>query len=356
MSKIGIMSMQRVNNYGSFMQAYCLKNIIEDIFQEDAEFIDYIREDVVVNDVENMDRYRYPSFFNKLYVKYIGFKFTIYNKFFWLPKYLNIKKINHNKPENLIIGSDEVFNCTQSSKRVGFSRNLFGKGFENSNVISYAASFGFTNIDRLRKYKIYDEVKELLKNFSAISIRDTNSANVIKELTGKEPIKNLDPVLVENIQEFAKGKVEKKKYLILYSYASRINNEEAKYIKQYAKNKNLKIISIGAYQECADKNLIINPFRVLNYFKNAECIITDTFHGTIFSAKFHKKFITLVRNTNSEKLVDLLKTVGLESRRVKDFSNIDMKMEEKLDYNEFDLIVKNEREKTIKYLKENIKL
>lgn len=355
MSKIGIMSMQRVNNYGSFMQAYCLKKIIKDIFSEDAEFIDYIREPVVVNS-NNIDILKYPTFYARLYVKYMGFKFTMLNKFIWLPRYLNIKKINHNQPDNLIIGSDEVFNCTQASKKVGFSRNLFGKGYEDSNIISYAASFGFTNIGRLKKYKIYDEVKSLMNNFSSISIRDTNSESIIKELTGKKPVKSLDPVLVENLEPFAKGRIEKKKYLILYSYALRINKEEAKCIMEYAKSKKLKIISLGSYQECADRNLIINPFRVLNFFKNAECIITDTFHGTIFAAKFHKKFITLVRNTNSEKLMDLLKTLKLEERRVNDFNTIDKSMEKKFDFTEFDSIIQQERKNTIKYLKENIKL
>ncbi len=353
MNKIGIISMQRVNNYGSFMQAYCLKQIIKNALSEEVEFIDYRKEKPVVES-NNIDKIKYDSIFEKIHVKYIGLKFTILNKYKWLPKYLNVKKINHNKTKNIIIGSDEVFNCTQSSDKVGFSRELFGKGFDNSNVISYAASFGFTTEERLKKYKIVNEVRDLLNNFSAISVRDENSKKIVYNLTKKHPEKNLDPVLIEDIKQMAKGKVRYKKYLILYSYSARISKEEANDIKKYAKDHRYKIVSIGAYQHCADVNLVIDPFSVLNYFKNAECIITDTFHGTIFAAKFNKKFITLVRETNTNKLKDLLKEIKLESREVKDFKNIDEAMNQPIDYKSFEDVIKKEKDKTYKYLQENI--
>lgn len=353
MNKIGIMSMQRISNYGSFMQSYFLSETLEEIFKDEIGFVDYRVEKPIVES-KSIDKLNYSSFLEKLHVKYIGFKYKMLNKYIWLPKYLNVKKINYAKPQNLIIGSDEVFNCTQSSPKVGFSRELFGKGFENSNVISYAASFGFTTEERLLKYNIYDEVQELLKNFKAISVRDDNSKEIVTKLTGNSPEKNVDPVVIGDIERYVKGKVKYKKYVILYAYSARISPEEANDIKKYAKVKGYKIISIGAYQKCADANLVIDPFKVLNYFKNAECIITDTFHGTIFSAKFHKKFITLVRETNKNKLGDLLKTLKLESREVKNFKNIEKMMEKTIDYTRFDEVVDSERKKTYMYLKENI--
>lgn len=353
MNKIGILSMQRICNYGSFMQAYCLKKIVKDSLNEDVEFIDY-RVEKPIAEIDNVDRYLYYSLSDKLHIKYTGLKFRILNKYKWLPKYLNIKQTNYSRPKNIIIGSDEVFNCTQSSTKVGYSKELFGYGFDDSNVISYAASFGFTTIDRLKKYKIKDEVGNLLKSFKAISVRDSNSREIVKELTGKEPSKNLDPVLLIDINKFASGKVKYDKYIVLYAYSGRINPSEAKDIRKYADSMGCKIVSLGSYQKCADANLIVDPFTVLNYFKNAECIITDTFHGTIFASKFHKKFITLVRETNRNKLGDLLKDIRMDSREVKNFKDIGKVMNQEIDYSEFEKVIEKEKNKTYKYLQENI--
>lgn len=75
-----------------------------------------------------------------------------YNEHF-LPK-LNVK-MEYNicpKLDALVIGSDEVFNCTQPGNKVGFSRQLFGKNNNAGKVVSYAASFGSTTYEKLKQY------------------------------------------------------------------------------------------------------------------------------------------------------------------------------------------------------------
>ena len=74
------------------------------------------------------------------------------------------------------------------------------------------------------------------------------------------------------------------------------------------------MISIGHYFSWCDEVVIPTPFEVLAYFKGASYIITDTFHGSVFSIKFNKEFCTIVRDMNSNKLVSLLKQFGLENR------------------------------------------
>lgn len=70
------------------------------------------------------------------------------------------------------------------------------KRFRAKKIISYAASFGNTGIKELRRFDVQDEIAELLKKFTAISVRDKNSEAIVKELTGKMPQKHLDPVLI----------------------------------------------------------------------------------------------------------------------------------------------------------------
>lgn len=87
----------------------------------------------------------------------------------------------------LVIGSDEVFNCVQKNRNVGYSPELFGEGNNAKRLISYAASFGNTTLEKLDKYKKKDEIASLLKKFDAISVRDSNSGKIVESLTGRFP-------------------------------------------------------------------------------------------------------------------------------------------------------------------------
>ena len=153
----------------------------------------------------------------------------------------------------------------------------------------------------------------------------------------------------------------KEKYMIVYAYSNRISSEESDYIKEYAKKNNLKVYAIGGAQKCADKFIDCSPFEVLAYFKNAEMIVTDTFHGSIFSIINHKSFVTLVRKSvgnkygNEEKLTDLLKRLKLENRITfnlqKDLEKI---LLENINYKNIDDIIKLHRKNTNEYLKNNL--
>ncbi len=123
---------------------------------------------------------------------------------------------------------------------MGYSPELFGKNNHAKKLITYAASFGNTTLIKLEKYKKANEVGALLKKFDAISVRDTNSGTIVEQLTGKEPVYNLDPVLTYDYMNCC-DKIPRvqtnEKYLILYAYAGRISNDEADWIAAYAKKK-----------------------------------------------------------------------------------------------------------------------
>ena len=263
----------------------------------------------------------------------------------------------------LVIGSDEVFNCIQKNSNVGYSPELFGKNNHAKKLITYAASFGNTTLEKLEKYKKANEAGALLKKFDAISVRDANSGTIVEQLTGKEPVYNLDPVLTYDYMNCC-DKIPQvqtnEKYLILYAYAGRISNDEADWIAAYAKKKNLKVYAIGGIQKCADRFVDCSPFEVLAYFRNAEEVITDTFHGSIFSVITHRPFTTLIRKSvgnsygNEEKLSDLLKRLGLANRmttKIEDTENIN---EKAIDYAKVDEQLKAHREVAKEYLRKNL--
>ncbi len=354
--KIGIMSMQRIVNYGSFLQAFGLKDTLEKL-GFDIQFVDYNYERTI-SELEKktlirkiIENINVIEFIRK---KKVIWKFKIKYKNEYI-KMLGINIINHNPNiDALVIGSDEVFNCLQGYP-VGYSRELFGKNYESIDVISYAASFGHTRLEMLSEYGIDSEISELLKQMKNISVRDENSFNIVKQLTGKEPIINLDPVLISSYDNYITNKVKLKDYIVVYAYTGRLTLEEEKYIKKFAKKNKKKIVSLGMYQRIADYNLVVSPFEVLEYIKKSDYVITDTFHGTIFSIINHSKFCTIIRDSNKNKLSFLLYKLKLQNRMVNKINDVQKLFNEKIDYKETDKIINLEKEKTRQYLVKNLK-
>ena len=366
MKKVGIMSMQRIANYGSFLQAYGLKQILSELGCE-VEFVDYHVEPCLISNeqrgfgrkvkkVLEVFKYNAPL---KDKINFIKHKKNYAGNNYPL---LGLTEEMNYTPELdlLVIGSDEVFNCVQSNSNVGFSPELFGVNNRAKKLISYAASFGNTTKEKLVKYEVENQIREWLGKFSAISVRDNNSGSIVSDLLHSTPEYHLDPVLIYDYVGKCKDipdTVKETKYLILYGYSGRLSKEECEIVKRYAKNKGLQVFCIGGIQECSDKFIECNPFEVISYFKNADSILTDTFHGTILSIITHRKFATLVRKSgygNSEKLIDLLERLKLKDRIVSNEEAIPELLDTPIDYNDTDRIIKQERERSYEYLRKQI--
>ena len=143
-------------------------------------------------------------------------------------------------------------------------------------------------------------------------------------------------------------------YIIVYAYTGRLSKFEEKYIKKFAKKYNKKIVSLGFYQKIADYNLVVEPFEMLEYFKKSDYVITDTFHGTIFSIKMHAKFCTIIRDSNKNKLYYLLNETKLLCRQVNNFDDIERLYKKDMNFSETDKKINEERKCSIEYLKKNI--
>lgn len=355
MKKIGIISMQRIINYGSFLQAYGLKNIIEKNTDSQVEFIDYKFEKELIEKKDDKKSVFSKIKENKTLLRYIRKKIflkKVSDRYRKDLKIIGVEKNNfYPEVDAVVIGSDEVFNCTQAYP-VGYSRNLFGKGYEKTDVLSYAASFGYTTYELLKKYRIDKEIGKMLEKFKAISVRDNNSLKIINKLININPQKHIDPVLAYDFEnEIKKYKIQERDYIILYTYTGRLSGKEEKYIKKFAQKNNKKIFSIGYFSAIADKNIICNPLFVFSYFKNADYVITDTFHGSVFSIKMNTKFCTIIRKSNENKLIDLLETLGRTDRMIQELQDIDKLYNVEIDYKNTNEIIKKEQINAINYIK-----
>lgn len=361
MKNIGIMTMHRIINYGSFLQAYGLKKTLNEL-GFNVEFVDYEYEGSLIKISNNKKSLLKKISKNINIIKYIKRKIMtkkfikIYNESIF--KYLNVsdeKNIRPTSIDSLVIGSDEVFNCLQEYP-VGFSSELFGNHYFSKNVISYAGCFGYTDYEGLKKYNKIEEVSEYFKKFKAISVRDKNSFNTIYKLTNIISEEHLDPVLIANFDsEIINSEPKYRNYIIIYAYENRLSEDEEKYIKRFAKKYKKKIISLGVFQKIADYNIVVEPLEVLRYFKYADYVITDTFHGTVFSIKMNTKFCTIVRNSNKNKLHYLLEKCNLVSQEVNTLESIEKIFNKKISFYKTNNYLMEERKKSLDYLKSNLK-
>lgn len=350
--KIGLLSMQRVYNYGSFWQAYCLKKMLTNL-GHDVEFID-----IIPGKKLHTQSYKHSFSLRKLkripYYIFQDKRGKIFNKFQIQKLGCNEKKNYSNDYDGILIGSDEVFNFIQNSPW-GYSTQLYG-GIHNPNVCSYAGSFGYSTYNDVLEFKLSNSMRYALQNLKNISVRDSNSLEIISRLLPDRTIyRHLDPVLIGDLPIPERNEVNEK-YMIVYAYDFRFKDKEyISVIKEYAKKMNLKIFSVGFYQDWVDKNIVTDPYELLKFFRNAEYIVTDTFHGTIFSIRCMKKFVTVVRDTNLQKLSSLLENVKLTDRILRNSTDFTSVIEREIDYSSVMKILEKERKRSEVYIEACIK-
>ena len=117
---------------------------------------------------------------------------------------------------------------------------------------------------------------------------------------------------------------------------------------------NKKIVCLGMYQTCCDIFIPAHPLEILPYFAKADFVITDTFHGSIFSIKGKTPFATIIRKSNQEKLSDLLNRFELSDRRLYDINDLEAFYNKPIDFTRSYELIDIQREKALKYLNENL--
>lgn len=363
---VGILSMQRVINYGSFLQAYALRELLKKNGAGEVYFVDIIPGRILINNTSATKSkfYRYVRKLANLTktgslisgLKTFRFNRTLEKSIRNAWPLLGLERRYTEPLDQIIIGSDEVFNCTQGVYW-GYTTQLFGDiPLTTAHKVStYAGSFGYTDLDKLKMFNIESEVASNLNKLTAISVRDENSASIVKTLTGKTPLIHVDPVLAygykREISNFEKSPIDDP-YMIVYSYQDRINDkDEINSVTDYARKNGLKLISIFCRYDWCDKAILPNsPIDVLLWFKFAECVVTDTFHGTIFSIITESKFTTLIRPANRNKLSYLLSSLELSERET-DASMLYSKLSNQTDYKHCNSILEQKREEANNYLK-----
>ncbi len=247
-----------------------------------------------------------------------------------------------------LIGSDEVW-----SLQLGANMMMYGHGVDAQRCISYAPSFGQTGMADIENYHCKRLIESGLSNFSFLSARDLTSQAIAGELTGRDVELVCDPVLLYGFEKEIADyrKMTDKKYVAVYGYNSNLNEpERIQAIREYADSIGAKVYSIGAFHKWCDKQIACDPIEMLYWFKGAQAVFTDTFHGTISAYLTKTPMAVYVRSTNNVKLDHLLNVLSLESVKVTEERTIFDILKEPVDFDGIRQNFEPFRQKSAEYL------
>ena len=304
--RVGVLTYHDGINYGAFFQTLALQNFF--LSQGHAcEIINYKSKGFTRRENSIFINYKHPidTFRNLGKIN----KFKLARKEFHLSKRLFTKKdVEALVYDLVVIGSDEVWNW--NNPLVGQDPVYFAEGLQAARIISYGASFGNTKPGQA----IPDRFKTALGRIEHISVRDENSALVIKGNFHKEAPVVLDPTFLFDFK--SKAVIPSEKGYILV-YGIEFHPSVVKELRQFAGKMSLKLISVGYYLPWCDESLVhLGPFEWLGYFLNCRYVITMMYHGLLFSLLCRKDFIMLDTPERRNKIGSLLDDLGLGPRLV----------------------------------------
>lgn len=298
------------NNYGALLQALCLKEFLESNSNAEVDFANYQPKNLL-----------YRELYRPIIKKNLADSFKNILKSYRLRKWKVAKKLpkpNQNKKiKNIslsVYGSDAIW---MTFSYLGFQPYYFGDKNEGYKI-SYAASIGATIFENEEK-KVNDEIKILMNKFDHISVRDSNTAKLVEENTGKVPTIVVDPIFLTDMS-FLNYSKKTEKFILIYGTV--FSKEEKIKIINFSKSKNLKTISIGYYNNWVDENYIhANPEDFLSYISSASYVFTSMFHGIMLSVKFKKFFWHSEDRIRTNKIGFFMKNLNLTNRAISKSEN-----------------------------------
>jgi len=319
--KIGIVTIHFVYNYGAMLQSYSLNRYIGEKGY-DCEIIDFRPYFLDVNyRLYLRDFVKHPRKALSFMMRYItnNGQFKAFENFLTEDmkisdeRYTNEKKLERCYYDVVIAGSDQIWNpnITQCSEAY-----LLSFANKKSRKISYASSFGVDNINT--------EWKEILKKnitgFERIGVRERSGLEIIKNILPDVKVSEvLDPVFLLEVDVFKKmcKRVDNIDFKYILIYSLEVNAELNNYTRALSKHFGYKIVSVHPMHKknkFADYNINnVGPKEFLWLIDNSEFICTNSFHGTVFSILFDKKFVPLRHSVTGSRISNLINKLEIPS-------------------------------------------
>lgn len=360
MKRIGIITFSNEPNFGASLQCVALFKFIERLcLEENIEVcvIDYISKSmekkyysIPVTVARHGFLMKHVTSLCKIFFRFLKkniFKYWLTKNVRFSARYIldNIKKSDE-VFDIFISGSDQVWNVDVTQNDLTYFLDFVQSPKKK---YSYAASFGFEN----SFYDSIDKIKNFLMEFQALSVRENICFENLKKVNQRTFI-SIDPTLLLTSKEWCSyfnTKNSYKPYVFLY-FTDKETDELRECANNISQKYNLNLIKLQTHFliENGVKNIILaKPSKFLNLIYNASFVVTSSFHGTVFSILFHKKFFTEInnRNVHNYRVESLLDMVGISNKNVN--GNI-IEVNELVDWDFVDKKIALEQKKTIEYL------
>jgi hypothetical protein len=333
MSKISIITLQNVRNYGSVLQALATQKVFEDLGWE-VDFFNYYKPSTAT---VSLRLKRWTKGFNPIkkaiYYAILLPSFMVEERVFprFLKKYLHVQKqrvSSHGDFAKLPLdsdvyctGSDQTWNSTWND---GVLPELFLDFVPTGKKkIAYAASFGKKQLDG----KEIAVTRRLIAPYAAISVRESSAVDIVKGL-GKEATLVLDPTLQVSrdfwLEKFnIEVDKEKSPYVLIYQLNS--NQQFDDFAQAFAKRRGLRLVRfcIRHYQALRPGKAAIIP-EVEDFVRliaNASYVITDSFHATAFSINLNTEMICIYPHEFGGRIESILNLMGLQDRHLSSYDD-----------------------------------
>lgn len=367
--KVSIITRHAIPNYGSILQSYASQKIFENLGWE-AEILDYIR----------YDERGKQSVLTNCHIGTEGLKNKIKRMIYFCLQYPNSQKMNtafeqfrkqylrlstatygsvaelkENLPDAdvFVTGSDQVWGKIGGAEYDG----AYFLDFVPENVpqIAFSASFGKTDLNE----ELEKNLQTLLQNYDSLLVREKSAVELIEQHTGKTAQHILDPTLLLDRKEWETlcepTGLEGKDYIFVYQLHH--NKQMERYITKLQKETGLPVYRVHPSIFYALKPgqfiHLPTPGQFLSYIKNAKYMVTDSFHGTVFSMIFNTQFVDIIPALTGTRIESLLELTGLQHRSLKDLGSLGW-MEQRINFGPVNAILELEKGKTRKALRESL--
>ncbi len=348
--KIGIITFHWATNYGAVLQAFALQEYLKEKGHV-VEIIDYKPSRVVyLRFIGNIRRLSFVEIVRE-------FKINRFRK-----QYLNLSAERFknsaalikagNDYDVFICGSDQIWNesftlCAEGGPTLSYFIDFVK---DDKPRIAYAASFG---TDKLSP-KVVELITPELRKFKSISVRENTGVEILRKINIESTLV-LDPTLLLDSEVFKVliAGVKTEKEYKLFSHIININQLTAENIRSF--------ICENYFKQEKNNQYAGEPIEVLEWLlciREAQLVITNSYHGVIFSIIYHTPFIVVpVEGSNmNNRIATLLCGLGLENRIVDcvDKMKINLLREEQIKWSNVEAKLKVLRENSEKFLKNSM--
>lgn len=374
MKQIGMITVHRTLNYGTMLQMYACSKLFKH-YGYDTIIIDYYREhDYKEEDFKSVLSYckkkqtlekplglkrklisiikAYSTFedtkkFYKICNNFINKNLELSNPYY---SYYELKK-NPPQMDVYCVGSDQVWNSDYN----GNIDPTFFFGFINDSQkkIAFSSSIGKDSLTDSEKI----EFQKMLVGFKAISVREKKAQELL-QMCKIDSKFLLDPTLIINNEEWStlcSKPVFSKPYLLVYKLKSDDRIDQVAY--RIAKKKKISVVrvSFSKLKKKKGETTIVLPSisQFLSLIKNADYVVTNSFHGTCFSINFGRQFTSVPRENYNSRIMNVLSLLSLNSRYCTLEDAIDNQLE-RIDYDRVVQLLNQKRAESKLWLEYNL--